>query len=82
LEDVMPAPEANPESEIMGMFDIQRVRHALRMLTPDHQEVLLLRFGQHLSLKETAQLMGKNIGAVKSLQFRAVSTLKQILIEE
>jgi len=82
LEDRMPAPEANPETEVMGVFDVQRVRHALRMLTPDHQEVLLLRFGQRLSLKETAQLMGKSVGAVKSLQFRAVTTLRQILIEE
>lgn len=82
LEEIMPAPDANPEAEIIGVFEVKRVRYALRMLTPDHQEVLLLRFGQHLNLKETAQLMGKSIGAVKSLQFRAVSTLRQILIEE
>jgi RNA polymerase sigma-70 factor (ECF subfamily) len=82
LEDIMPAPDANPEAQIMGVFDVQRVQNAMRMLTPDHQEVLLLRFGQRLSLKETAQLMGKKLGAVKSLQFRAVATLRQILIEE
>jgi RNA polymerase sigma-70 factor (ECF subfamily) len=82
MEDVMPAPDATPESQMMGIFDVQRVQHALKMLTSDHQEVLLLRFGQHLSLKDTAQLMGKSVGAVKSLQFRAVSTLRQILTEE
>jgi RNA polymerase sigma-70 factor, ECF subfamily len=82
LEDSMPAPDANPEAEIIGVFEVKRVRHALRMLTADHQEVLLLRFGQKMSLKETAQLMGKSVSAVKSLQFRAVATLRQILIEE
>jgi RNA polymerase sigma-70 factor (ECF subfamily) len=40
---------------------------------------LILRFGEGLSLQDTADVMGKNTGAVKSLQFRAVNTLRQIL---
>jgi RNA polymerase sigma-70 factor, ECF subfamily len=42
---------------------------------------LVLRFGQALSLQETADIMGKSISAIKSLQFRAVDTLKRILGE-
>jgi RNA polymerase sigma-70 factor (ECF subfamily) len=81
LEEWMPAPhENNPEVQVMAMFDLQRVRHALRMLTNDHQEVLILRFGQRLSLQETADVMGKSLSAVKSLQFRAVETLRGILV--
>jgi len=43
--------------------------------------VLILRFGQRLSLKETADIMDKSISAIKSLQFRAVDTLRQILLQ-
>ena len=78
----MATSEPNPEAQITGIFEMQRVQHALNMLAADHQEVLLMRFGQQLSLQETASAMGKSISAIKSLQFRAVSTLRQILTEE
>jgi RNA polymerase sigma-70 factor, ECF subfamily len=82
VEDWMPAPaESDPGILFNDSFPLDRVRHALRMLAADHQEVLILRFGQRLSLKETADLMGKSTAAIKSLQFRAVETLRSILIE-
>lgn len=83
LDEWMPAPiaETNPESQFMQTFDVQRVRRALRMLAPDQQEVIVMRFGQGLNLQETADVMGKSIPAIKSLQFRAVSTLRDVLGE-
>lgn len=65
----------------MRTLDIERARQALRMLAAEQQEVLILRFGQLLSLQETADVMNKTISAVKSLQFRAVDTLRRILGE-
>lgn len=80
LEEWMPAPsETNPETTVSDLLDMQRVRRALHMLTADHQEVLVLRFGQRLSLQETADIMGKSLSAIKSLQFRAMETLRGIL---
>lgn len=83
VADWMPAaPESNPAESLESEgFDLDRVRHALRMLAPEHQEVLILRFGQRLSVKETADIMGKSGSAVKSLLFRALETLRAILIE-
>lgn len=81
LEEWMPASsDSSPDQG--DVFEMQRVRHALNMLTPDHQEVLTLRFAQQLSLQETAELMGKSVSAIKSLQFRAVDTLRQLLKTE
>ncbi|MBC7810695.1 MAG: hypothetical protein H7175_06085, partial [Burkholderiales bacterium] len=41
VEEWMPAPsETNPENILGDAFDLDRVHHALRMLTADHQEVL------------------------------------------
>ncbi|MGW2584818.1 sigma factor-like helix-turn-helix DNA-binding protein, partial [Streptomyces virginiae] len=37
------------------------------------------RFLQGLSVAETARVMGKNEGAIKTLQYRAVRTLTQLL---
>jgi len=82
LEDWMPtSPDNNPEILAGDVIELERVRHALRMLVAEHQEVLLLRFGQRLSIKETADIMGKSASAIKSLQWRALDTLRSILIE-
>lgn len=73
------APDPDLEIQLMQTLDMERVRRAVQMLLPSHQEVLLLRFDQQLSLKETADVMGKDPNAIKALQFRAVNTLRQIL---
>jgi RNA polymerase sigma-70 factor, ECF subfamily len=83
VEEWMPAPsEHHPEKQATLRFDMERVRHALRMLTADHQEVLILRFGQQMPIKDTADVMGKSVSAIKSLQFRALETLRGILVEK
>jgi DNA-directed RNA polymerase specialized sigma24 family protein len=46
-------------------------------LTPEQQHVLGLRFGQGYSLEETAEILNKNINAVKALQFRALASLQR-----
>ncbi len=81
LDEWLPDSDDEPEVAFLRALDVERTRHALRMLAPDQQEVLILRFGQLLSLQETADIMGKNVGAIKSLQFRAVNTLRQIFGE-
>jgi RNA polymerase sigma-70 factor (ECF subfamily) len=80
LEEWLPASaEDEPEAQAIRSMDAQQTRRAFRMLAVDQQEVLILRFGQGLSLSETADIMDRRVGAVKSLQFRAVQTLREIL---
>lgn len=81
LEDWEPIPSDDPDLEAyyMRQISVERARKALRMLAPDQQEVLILRFGQALNLEETADVMGKSVSAIKSLQSRAVNTLRGIL---
>jgi RNA polymerase sigma-70 factor (ECF subfamily) len=82
LEEWMPAPSDNePEVMFIRSLSVERARNAIRRLPAEQQEVLILRFGQMLSLEETADILGKKIGAVKSLQFRAVNTLRAVLGE-
>ncbi|MDM7990954.1 RNA polymerase sigma factor [Arthrobacter sp. zg-Y877] len=48
-------------------------------LTPQQQEVLLLRVVADLSIEESAKIMGRSAGAVKQLQRRALGILKNQL---
>lgn len=60
----------------------ERVRQALRLLTPEQRQVIVLRYLEELSLKEVAETMQKPVGAIKALQHRAVASLKRVLLEE
>jgi RNA polymerase sigma-70 factor (ECF subfamily) len=51
-------------------------------LTEEQRNVLVLRFQEDFSLKETAEIVGKNINAVKALQNRGISKLRQVLSHE
>jgi len=79
LEEWIPSQDPDLEVHFLRSINIEQTRHALQMLNEQQQEVLVLRFGQSLSLEETADIMGKSVSAIKSLQFRAVHTLRQIL---
>jgi len=70
-----------PEVQAIRNIQVEHARRAIRMLAPAQQEVLLLRFDQQLSLQETADIMDKKVNAIKALQFRAVNTLRQILLD-
>lgn len=82
LAEWMPAPhDDHPEQQVLQTLSTERLHRALRMLAADQQEVVILRFGQMLSLQETADIMGKSVSAIKALQFRAVQTLRSLLEE-
>lgn len=54
---------------------------ALERLTPDQREVVVLRFVSDLSLEEAAKVTGRSVGAVKTMQHRALAQLARILTE-
>lgn len=68
-----------PEQQVLANINIETLREMIGLLSPDQQEVLLLRFDQQLSLKETADILGKSVGTIKTLQFRAVKRLRQFI---
>ena len=59
----------------------EQARAALLQLTALQQQVIVLRFLEGLSLKETAQIVERDVSAVKALQHRALNSLRR-LIEE
>lgn len=57
----------------------QELRLAVRTLTPDQQQVVVLKFLEGLSNSEIAVAMDKPEGAIKSLQHRALDALRRLL---
>jgi len=57
------------------------VQAAYAQLTHEQQHVLSLRFGMGYSLEEAAEIMKKNINAIKALQFRALAALQRQIRE-
>ena len=60
-----------------GVEDATDIARALTHLTKDQQEVIVLRFFNDCSLQDAAQAMGKNVGAIKLLQHRALAALRR-----
>ncbi len=57
-----------------------RAREAVDRLTEDQRAVILLRVIADLSVADTAAVLGKQPGAVKTLQRRALASLRRNLI--
>ncbi len=56
-----------------------QVRKAIQQLTPDQQQVIALKYLEGWNNEEIAEAVKKPIGAVKSLQHRALARLKKHL---
>jgi RNA polymerase sigma-70 factor (ECF subfamily) len=50
-----------------------------RDLTEEQKNVIVLRFQEDFSLQETADIIGKNVNAVKALQNRGMINLRQAM---
>ncbi len=59
--------------------DVVALQGALHLLTGEQRQVIELRFTGDLSSAQVARKLGKNEGAVRALQFRALARLRKIL---
>ena len=74
-------PASGPEHEVVAAATREELMRCVAQLNPDQRECIMLRFLQGLSVAETAEHMGRNEGAIKALQHRAVRRLAQLLPE-
>jgi RNA polymerase sigma-70 factor (ECF subfamily) len=70
-----------PEGEVLDALTNATLLQAVKRLNAEQQECIVLRFINGMSVAETAQAMGKNDGAIKALQYRAVRSLGRLLPE-
>ncbi|QUQ70478.1 sigma-70 family RNA polymerase sigma factor [Kutzneria sp. CA-103260] len=73
---------AGPEQAVLDEATSHELLRCVSELNDDQRECIVLRFLHGLSVAETAQQMGRNEGAIKALQHRAVRRLAQLLPAE
>jgi RNA polymerase sigma-70 factor, ECF subfamily len=66
----------HPEYELVQMEEHEKLMKVIRLLPPDRQQLLILKFIDHLSNAEIGQIMGRTEGAVKSLYHRTLLSLR------
>jgi RNA polymerase sigma-70 factor (ECF subfamily) len=70
------------EEEAARQIRQKQVRNAIRSLTPDQQKVISLKYLENWSNEEIAEVLHKPVGAVKSIQHRALVSLQKLLLEK
>jgi RNA polymerase sigma-70 factor, ECF subfamily len=81
LEDADPGRlvSANPIEAAESELRWQELADLLAALTEEQRQVILLKFVESLDNREVAAIIGRSEGSVKSLQHRALRSLKRLL---
>lgn len=67
------------ENAVISTLESEHLMAAVGRLGDEQRECVTLRFVHGLSVNETASIMGKNDGAIKALQHRAVRKLSDLM---
>ena len=70
------------ETAVLDTLASEQLMAAVGQLGDEQRECVMLRFMQGMSVGETAAVMGKNDGAIKALQHRAVRKLAELVGDE
>ena len=70
------------ETTVLTVLTNERLLEAIKELSDEQRECVVLRFLHGFSVTETAEVMGKNDGSIKALQHRAVRRLHMLLKDE
>jgi RNA polymerase sigma-70 factor (ECF subfamily) len=71
--------EAGPDEVAVARLELDEVAEALEALTDEQRDTIALRFFAGLSAREAAEVMGKQEGTIRGLQFRAIAALRRKL---
>ena len=72
-------PGPTPEEEVLRGDARREVRAALAELTPEQQEVLVMKFSLGYDNARVASVLGRSPGAINQLQHRALGALRRAL---
>ncbi len=78
VQGTLYSPEASCEAKVDG----KRVWEEVRKLRRNQRQVIVMRFIDGLSYADIATVLGKSIGAVRVIQYRALCTLRRRLEDD
>lgn len=65
-----------PEAALVKNQEVQGLLEAIRKLPEERQNLIILKFVEHMSNDEIARIMGRSEGAIKSLYHRTLLSLR------
>jgi len=72
----------DPHAAVHGKVERDYLRKFIQQLTPEQQQVIILRYIEEYENEEVARILNKSVGSVKALQHRALSALRQLLTND
>lgn len=81
LSESLPGETVAPTERLEALESNQALRLAMTNLTEEQQQVLALRFGYEMPVRDVAETMNKSEGSVKMLQVRAIAALSRIMTD-
>ena len=79
--DVTPAADPSPERRALSREIRERLREAMKALSPRQHTIFLLKHFEELSIPEIAEVMGLDVGTIKSHLFRAAQKIRERLAD-
>ncbi len=82
LSETLASTLANPQSLAERALERGQLQVALKHLTDEQRQVIVLKFIQGFDNRSIGRIMGRSEGAIKSLQHRALLALRRIIQPE
>jgi len=80
LDESLVNDQDDPVKSALENIDRERVRSALMQLTPEQRQVVVLKYLEGWENEAVAAQLERPVGSIKSLQHRALDSLRRILI--
>ena len=80
LDEAVQASDVNVDEQAQQAILAEHTRQAMQKLTPKQRSIILLKFVEGLENAEVARVLDMPVGAVKSLQHRALDALRRHLV--
>jgi len=77
IEEATASVEMDWDDSIVATFNHDVIQEAVGHLNDEQQQVIIYRFIESYSLEKTAILMRKTIGAIKTMQHRALGAMEK-----
>jgi RNA polymerase sigma-70 factor, ECF subfamily len=82
LSETLSSALANPQALAERALERGQIQVALKHLTDEQRQVITLKFIQGFDNSSVGQIMQRSEGAIKSLQHRALGSLRRLLYQE
>jgi RNA polymerase sigma-70 factor (ECF subfamily) len=82
LSETLASTLASPHVLAERALERGQIQIALKHLTDEQRQVVVLKFIQGFDNRSVAKILGRSEGAIKSLQHRALGSLRKVMSEE